>query len=915
MKNALIIIIIVLLGSNLAFSQDREASIWYFGHRAGFDFNSLKPRLLNQGLLTTREGSSVISDENGNLIFYTDGVESYDKRHNLAHGSRALLGSYFSTQSALIVPWPKHPDKFFIFTTSDFETQDYSVWNGDGLNYFTASSSGTINTKANHLITYNTNNITERRLKCSQKLTAIKDPSEDIFWLITHFKDSFYAFKIDENGVDSNPIISKVGPEMFLGAYFKNSKGQLKASPDGTKLAMANLFNNVDKEGHSPGSLYLFNFNIASGVVYNAAQLMDDDFVFAYGVEFSPDSKKVYATVSSFKNGDVPASGYTNNGSLLIQIDLDDDYPYRKIFNSSKDPTALQLSIDGKIYQAHEDRRELGVINYPKKKGNACNYEQKGLSIGGLGVSRRGLPSFVQSYFQVRVEFEQACEGQPTKLFTNYLPIPDKIDWDFGDGTQLLNSQNKKPEHTYTSSGFYLVSAKITKGEDIETYFKWVDVVKLPNASPITLVQCDLNGNGITEFNLREAAVLIDPTLTYRFFYTERQARARSNEILNEVHSFSNNLVSQLYVRVENKSGCYNITTLDLEVLDTNIPEDFIVTLNACDDLVEGTNIDGVGTFDLSNATISLLALFPTERELSVSYYESSEDALAEIEAIDPLAFRNRKSPFQQDLWVRIEGIGDNICFGLGQHVSLYIDPAPSFELEEKIEVCAKNLPYTVSVSYPKQPYTIEWRNEEGALLAIGESYSISEPGIYTATAFKTDGTGCSTSKNIELTSINPPVLTEVIVEGTISKRTMVVVESNAPNNVEFNLDDPTGSYQDSNVFFDVAPGFHTAYIRDKNACEIAEKKFSIIGHPSFFTPNNDGVNDYWQIEGVNRNFQDGSIIYIYDRYGNLLAQVDSSSVGWNGLYQGHSLPSSDYWFHVSLEDGREFNGHFTLKR
>lgn len=918
MKNTIILILLVILGGNMIFSQDREAATWYFGHRSGIDFNSLRPRSVNQGLIRTQEGSAVMSDENGGLLFYTNGVESYTNTHRLASGSRALLGSYTSTQSALIVPRPKHPGKFFTFTTSEFETADTVFWKGAGLNYFNTGRTGTINSKVNHLITYDPNDKRESFLKCSQKLTAIKDPCDDVYWLITHFKDTFYAFKIDENGVNPNPVASKIGPNMFLDGYFKNAKGQLKASPDGTKLGMANLFNNFDKESHAPGSLYLFDFDVTSGMVSNSVQLMDNDFVFAYGVEFSPDSKKVYATVSSFRSGHIPPSGNSNNGSLLAQIDLEDNYRYRKIFESPHDPTALQLSIDGKIYQAHENRRELGVINNPKEKGNASNYVKEGFFIGGLGVSRRGLPSFVQSYFQVRVDFEEACMGQTTKLSTNYLPNPDRIDWDFGDGSQLLNSLDKNPEHTYPSAGSYVVSAKITKGVDVETYTKQIEVVELPNASPVTLKQCDLDGDGISEFNLHEAGRLIntDPTLIFRFFYTERQARAGASEILDDAYSFSNSLVSQVYVRVQNESGCYRITTLDLEVLNTNIPEDFMIPLNACDDLVEGTDIDGIGTFDLSSTTASILSLFPADPELSVSYFESSEDALSEINGIDPLeVFRNKKSPFKQDIWVRIDGTQDNACFGLGHHITLYIDPAPSFELEEEVEVCLKQLPYTASILNPQNSYTYEWVDEEGTVLGSNQSYPITKPGTYTAIATKIDGTNCSTSKNITLSAIKLPIITDVIVDGIISQQTKVAIELDDFNNVEFNLDDPYGQYQDSNIFLNVPPGFHTAYIKDKNDCEVIEETFSVIGHPAFFTPNNDGINDYWQIQGVNRDFNDSSLIYIYDRYGSLLAQVDPASLGWNGSYNGQLLPSSDYWFSVSLEDGREFNGHFTLKR
>ncbi|MDB9721138.1 T9SS type B sorting domain-containing protein [Winogradskyella sp.] len=87
------------------------------------------------------------------------------------------------------------------------------------------------------------------------------------------------------------------------------------------------------------------------------------------------------------------------------------------------------------------------------------------------------------------------------------------------------------------------------------------------------------------------------------------------------------------------------------------------------------------------------------------------------------------------------------------------------------------------------------------------------------------------------------------------------------------------------------------------------------MGFPKFFTPNADGDFDTWQVKGVSSQFQPNTAILIFDRYGKLLKELDPLSNGWNGTYNGSDMPSSDYWFKVTLEDGRIFTSHFTLKR
>ncbi|WP_299129011.1 T9SS type B sorting domain-containing protein, partial [uncultured Winogradskyella sp.] len=86
-------------------------------------------------------------------------------------------------------------------------------------------------------------------------------------------------------------------------------------------------------------------------------------------------------------------------------------------------------------------------------------------------------------------------------------------------------------------------------------------------------------------------------------------------------------------------------------------------------------------------------------------------------------------------------------------------------------------------------------------------------------------------------------------------------------------------------------------------------------GFPKFFTPNDDTVNDFWQVKGISNQFQAGSKIYIFNRHGKLLTQLDPVSRGWDGTYNGNKMPTSDYWFKVTLQDGRTFTSHFTLKR
>lgn len=128
------------------------------------------------------------------------------------------------------------------------------------------------------------------------------------------------------------------------------------------------------------------------------------------------------------------------------------------------------------------------------------------------------------------------------------------------------------------------------------------------------------------------------------------------------------------------------------------------------------------------------------------------------------------------------------------------------------------------------------------------------------------------------------------------------------------------GEFQDDPIFEDVPPGINTVIINDKNGCGTTEPiEFLVVGYPKFFTPNSDGAHDNWTVYGVEE--LDNPVVYIFDRYGKLLKQMNVN-VGWDGTFNGRDMPSSDYWFR--LEYGRDEDGlivaksvrrHFSLVR
>ncbi|WP_188405397.1 T9SS type B sorting domain-containing protein, partial [Psychroflexus salis] len=119
-------------------------------------------------------------------------------------------------------------------------------------------------------------------------------------------------------------------------------------------------------------------------------------------------------------------------------------------------------------------------------------------------------------------------------------------------------------------------------------------------------------------------------------------------------------------------------------------------------------------------------------------------------------------------------------------------------------------------------------------------------------------------------------------------------------------------------IFSNLEAGVRQVRGRDVGGCGEVIVEVSLIDYPQFFTPNEDGYNDRWNIIGIAN--QNNAKIYIFDRYGKLLKQLSPSSPGWDGTYNGKVMPANDYWFSVEYEEPstgkrQEFKANFTLKR
>jgi hypothetical protein len=408
------------------------ATNWYFGTNAGITFNSGSPVALTNGALTTIEGVATISDNSGNLLFYTNGVTVWNKNHLVMTNGTGLFGDVSSTQSAVIVQKPNQPNIYYIFTSDN----DAEV---NGICYSIVDMSLSVGLGA-----VTTKNTLLKTPSC-EKLCAVRDCNNVDVWVLSHDWNTnvFTAWSVSNFGVPSITAWSFSG-SVVSGAP-QSAYGQLKASPNGRRLAACH---------YGMGKIELHNFDQSTGWVSGGFTLSNETGI--YGCEFSPDGRILY--------------GGTNQG-LLLQWDLcagtqaQIQASRRVVSNAGAFIGSIQLGPDGKVYVARNNT-SLSVINNPNVYGVGCNYSDLSIPLVSR-AGRFGLPNFASFYVQPQYILPNPTISCTTASFQSPVITNDCVNqnnlytysWNFGDGT---TSTEQNPTHIYLLSGVYNVSVTIT---------------------------------------------------------------------------------------------------------------------------------------------------------------------------------------------------------------------------------------------------------------------------------------------------------------------------------------------------------------------------------------------------------------------------------------------------------------------
>ncbi|UOQ69706.1 hypothetical protein [Hymenobacter volaticus] len=352
-------------------ADEKFANTWYFGFKAGLDFNQASadslPKVLTNGAMDAPAGSGVMSDRNGKILFYSNGETVWNGDGTVMTNGTGLAGSRFTTDGPLPIRMPGippagQPTRYLLFTLKDTVGLSYSeieIPAGGGPGTVVAATKNTPLARGT-----------------AEKITGVFHKNGCDIWVITHGwgaaksgnnnrGDAFLAYRVRQAAgyvgpvVIDAPIRSTVGSLHAPSKAAQGYKGQMKVTPDGQRLALARYSEAV---GDSSSTVELFGFDTNTGDVTvnpRVPYIVDSGAGKYYGVSFSPGSY-LYATV--------------RNPAKLLQFNISGTGPVTKqdIPLKQKAPAdlgSMQAAPDGKIYVARDNQSALGFIPFPDSLG------------------------------------------------------------------------------------------------------------------------------------------------------------------------------------------------------------------------------------------------------------------------------------------------------------------------------------------------------------------------------------------------------------------------------------------------------------------------------------------------------------------------------------------------------------------
>lgn len=410
---------------------------------------------------------------------------------------------------------------------------------------------------------------------------------------------------------------------------------------------------------------------------------------------------------------------------------------------------------------------------------------------------------------------------------------------------------------------------------------------------------CDNDLDGMYDVNLLNfTSQMVDaPDSNNVFtFYLNREDAVRGINAIGNPENFEvSPFPARIWVRAESLPGCYDVNFITFRFgTKTSVPQNQYILNDVCD-----AGNDRIETLDLTQ--------FEEIDGAKYEYFASLTDLNNSTNHIvTPQAYRfvEASNP-DKKIFVKVtDGL---LCPALIQ-INIALKKAPVFELDEIYYFCPGDAVDIRPDFRNLNLVSYDWRDASGKTIStIPELTGINTEGRYTVTVTASDG--CVHTGSFEVRQNEVPIITGITVVGNV-----YTVVASGSKTILYRANG--GAWQSENIFPDLPIGVNTFYVRfaDENCLGIPRQAV-VLDIPNAITPNEDGLNDIWRINGLHVFDGQNSTIKVADRFGQIVfEQSSNSSFSWNGFYSSRPVPSGTYWYVITLPDGRQQTGWLVVK-
>lgn len=868
-RKALWLLLILILFSLQATAQYNSPKnrVWAFGDRAGLDFNTGNPVPI-QTNMNILEGCASISDTNGQLLFYTNGTKIWNRNHSVMPHGDSLCGdpnnypTNSTTQSSLIIPMFNDPGKYYLFTLSDandsahYGRLTYSVVNM-GLN----SGDGDIvpGSKAIPVDSI-----------LSEKLTAVQGDHCNI-WLIVHTYNSnvFKAYEITDAGINFTPVLSATGgfnpPAYYYG-------GVIKGSPD-RKWIISCTYGGAGATGISE----LFRFDPATGQMSSFAVLSNNAFNTYYGAEFSADNSRLYITGQSNSIYQYDLTLGSSSAIINSATDITQNAAVAGITQGD-----MKLGPDGKIYIAQLFSSFIGIIDNPGLAGTACGYLPNNIQLLPNTQSLIGLPNHVITLQEPvsNTTSTSICYFSDSCVFS---ADPDAWDILWDDGS--INN---------TRSAYHSGSYSVSYYTPPCTYHADTFILHTPTLSPI---------NGLTPPGCKgehEGRIWSHPATGDSTTYTYTWKDATGSILSTTTHALEGDTLSGLgpgiYTLYLQGAGCDTTFTFNLPAPDYTVS------------FTTDTLICFGDTIQFNNTSTGSFSAW------AWSFNDSTFSG-------DPDPIHVYRSPGIYRVWL----IGETAT-GCSDTAIANITVDRKFDgsfLKDQKEICTGRS-IIFSPLTDSSALQLFWDFGDGTYRTLPNEivqHAYDRNGIMPL-QLNTHFRACPDAVSYDTVYVYPYPAVQLPPDSSLCL-------DGAPIFLKNRADQPAGyahlwsTGETSQSILIRHPGTYWLKVTSDHGCSTSEyvtvSKNCYIDIPNAFSPNGDGINDYffprqWLSKGGTR-FK----MQVFSRWGQLLFETDKiNGRGWDGQFNNRPQPPGVYIYIIESGIGaptEKYQGNLTLMR